>query len=87
MPSKTPKQARAMHAAASGNGTIGIPMKVAKEYVQADHLRSKSHKPKKRKSASGGKSSGKSAYGHSTHRKHHGTKKSGTGGAAAGGGG
>lgn len=41
MPSTSDKQRRAMHAAASGNSTIGIPKSVGKEYVQADHLREK----------------------------------------------
>lgn len=36
MPSKTPKQARAMRAAASGNSTLGIPKSVGKEFVKAD---------------------------------------------------
>lgn len=36
MPSKTPKQRRAMAAAAAGKGTLGIPRKVAKEFVKAD---------------------------------------------------
>jgi len=36
MPSKTPKQARAMRAAAAGKSRIGIPRKVGKEYVKAD---------------------------------------------------
>ena len=54
MPSKTPKQARAMHAAASGKSTLGIPKSVGKEFVQADHLR---------KNASGGKSGGASIGG------------------------
>lgn len=36
MPSKTPKQARAMRAAAGGKSTIGIPQKVGKEFVRAD---------------------------------------------------
>lgn len=35
MPSKTPKQARAMHAAAAGKGTLGIPRKVGREFVAA----------------------------------------------------
>lgn len=42
MPSKTPKQQRAMAAAAGGNSTIGIPKSVGKEYMQADILRKKS---------------------------------------------
>lgn len=36
MPSKTPKQARAMAAAAHGKGKIGIPPSVAKEFNKAD---------------------------------------------------
>jgi hypothetical protein len=36
MPSKTPKQARAMRAAAHGNSTPGIPKAVGKDFVQAD---------------------------------------------------
>jgi hypothetical protein len=36
MPSKTPKQARAMAAACHGKSTIGIPKKVACEYNRHD---------------------------------------------------
>ena len=36
MPSVTPKQARAMRAAASGNSTLGIPRSVGREFVAAD---------------------------------------------------
>ncbi len=36
MPSKTPKQARAMRAAAAGKSTLGIPKSVGKEFVKAD---------------------------------------------------
>lgn len=36
MPSSTPKQHRAMEAAAHGDSNIGIPKKVAKEFVEAD---------------------------------------------------
>jgi hypothetical protein len=36
MPSKTPKQERAMRAAAAGKSTLGIPKKVGKEFVKAD---------------------------------------------------
>ena len=36
MPSKTPKQARAMRAAAVGKSSIGIPKSVGKEFVAAD---------------------------------------------------
>jgi hypothetical protein len=36
MPSKTPRQHRAMEAAANGRGRLGIPPKVASEFVAAD---------------------------------------------------
>ena len=36
MPSKTPKQAAAMRAAAAGKSTRGIPKKVGQEFVKAD---------------------------------------------------
>lgn len=36
MPSKTPKQARAMRAAAAGKSTIGIPKSVGQEFSKAD---------------------------------------------------
>ena len=41
MPSKTPKQRRAMAAAAAGRGNIGIPKKVAKEFVAADKAKAR----------------------------------------------
>ena len=53
MPSKSKKQATAMRIAAAGKGTLGIPQKVAREFVAADKQtsRSKSFKGKgKRKS-------------------------------------
>jgi hypothetical protein len=49
MPSKTPKQQRAMRAAASGKGTIGIPPGVAKEFVRADQKASAKLPPPKPK--------------------------------------
>lgn len=36
MPSKTMRQHRAMEAAAHGKSSIGIPRKVAQEFVKAD---------------------------------------------------
>lgn len=36
MPMKSEAQRRAMYAAASGHGNLGIPKKVAKEYVAHD---------------------------------------------------
>jgi hypothetical protein len=36
MPPVSEKQRRAMHAAAAGKSTIGIPRKVGKEYVKSD---------------------------------------------------
>lgn len=46
MPSKTKKQARAMQAAAHGNGTLGIPVSVAKEFVKADAAKRAAKKAK-----------------------------------------
>lgn len=39
MPSKSKAQASAMRAAAHGKSALGIPRKVAKEYVAADKKR------------------------------------------------
>lgn len=36
MPPKSEAQRKAMYAAAKGKSTLGIPKKVAKEYVSAD---------------------------------------------------
>jgi hypothetical protein len=36
MPPRSEQQRKAMHAAASGNSTLGIPKKVGKEFVDAD---------------------------------------------------
>jgi hypothetical protein len=46
MPSKTPRQKRAMRAAAAGKSTIGIPKKVGKEFVKADRRKAKRKKRK-----------------------------------------
>lgn len=39
MPSKSQAQNRAMHAAAEGRSTLGIPKKVGQDFVDADHGR------------------------------------------------
>lgn len=44
MPSKTPKQRRAMRAAAAGKSKIGIPRKVGKEFVRADKRKARKGK-------------------------------------------
>ena len=44
MPSKTPKQARAMRAAAGGKSQLGIPAKVGKEFVKADTAKARAAK-------------------------------------------
>ena len=44
MPSKTPKQRRAMRAAAAGKSTIGIPRSVGREYVKADRRKARAKK-------------------------------------------
>jgi hypothetical protein len=41
MPSLTPKQHRAMKAAASGHSTLGIPRSVGQDFVTADAARAK----------------------------------------------
>ncbi len=51
MPSLTPKQHRAMEAAAHGKSNIGIPQSVGQEFVAADKQGAleRMTKPKKRK--------------------------------------
>lgn len=39
MPSKSRAQQKAMHAAAEGRSTLGIPKSVGKEFAKADHKR------------------------------------------------
>jgi len=49
MPAKTPKQHRAMAAAAAGKSTLGIPQKVGREFMKAgipNHKQPMSPKPK-----------------------------------------
>jgi len=50
MPSKSKAQHNAMEAAAHGKSTIGIPAKVAKEFVEADK-KDKSYKKTDKKPA------------------------------------
>lgn len=49
MPMKSKAQNRAMHAAASGKSSIGIPKKVAKEFVKAQHGKPVKGLPEKKK--------------------------------------
>ena len=49
MPMKSKAQNRAMHAAASGKSNIGIPKKVAKEFVKAQHGKPMKGLPEKKK--------------------------------------
>jgi hypothetical protein len=49
MPSKTPKQHRAMAAAASGKSNIGIPKKVGAEFMKADKAQGAAKKGAARK--------------------------------------
>jgi len=46
MPVKSQSQAAAMHAAAEGKSTLGIPKSVGKEFVKADHGRKIKKLPK-----------------------------------------
>lgn len=52
MPPKSEAQRKAMHAAAQGKGTLGIPKKVAREFVGDDKGGKlpprKEHRPQKR---------------------------------------
>jgi len=53
MPMESQQQRKAMYAAASGKGNIGIPVKVAKEFVASDKpgkLPARAGKKKKKKS-------------------------------------
>lgn len=53
MPSKTPKQRRAMRAAAAGHSTLGIPQSVGREFVAADRkaVKRKKKRATRKKSA------------------------------------
>ncbi len=46
MPSVSQSQSRAMHAAAEGNSTLGIPKSVGEDFVAADHGRKVKKLPK-----------------------------------------
>lgn len=48
MPSKTPRQAQAMRAAAAGRSTLGIPAKVGREFVAADRAKRRKAKTNKK---------------------------------------
>jgi hypothetical protein len=50
MPAKTAKQRRAMHAAAAGRSTIGIPKSVGDKFVgERKHKKKKKTKKKRKK--------------------------------------
>ena len=49
MPSKTPKQRRAMVAACKGKSKLGIPRKVACEYHRADRAKARAGHVKRAK--------------------------------------
>jgi len=49
MPSVSRAQQKAMHAAAEGRSTIGIPVKVGKEFSAADHARGKKKLPARKR--------------------------------------
>ena len=94
MPSSTARQARAMHAAAAGKSTIGIPQSVGKEYTHADALRGSGKRYGNYTEPGYGNNTSKSGL-HHTHwkpgRKYGGSNVGGgsigNGAAAAGGGG
>lgn len=47
MPIKSKAQQKAMYAAASGKGNLGIPKKVAKEYIEATPKKAYGKMPRK----------------------------------------
>ncbi|WP_155122871.1 hypothetical protein [Burkholderia ubonensis] len=49
MPMKSKAQNRAMHAVAEGRSKIGIPKKVGKEYVSAQHGKSTKGLPERKR--------------------------------------
>ncbi|WP_157378401.1 hypothetical protein [Burkholderia ubonensis] len=49
MPMKSKAQNRAMRAAAEGRSKIGIPKKVAKEFVRAEHGKSTKGLPERKR--------------------------------------
>ncbi|MBN3809400.1 hypothetical protein [Paraburkholderia sp. Ac-20347] len=49
MPMKSKAQNRAMHAAAEGRSKLGIPKKVGKEFVSAEHGKSVKRLPERKK--------------------------------------
>lgn len=48
MPMKSKAQNRAMHAAAEGKSTLGIPKKVGKKFSKAQHGKSVKNLPEKK---------------------------------------
>ncbi len=49
MPSVSRAQQQAMHAAAAGNSTIGIPQSVGEDFAAADHARGPAKLPARKK--------------------------------------
>lgn len=47
MPTVSRAQQKAMHAAAAGNSTLGIPQSVGKEFSDADHARGPTKLPER----------------------------------------
>jgi hypothetical protein len=50
MPSVSRAQQQAMHAAASGNSTLGIPQSVGEDFAAADHARGPAKLPARKRS-------------------------------------
>ena len=48
MPSVSRAQQKAMHAAAAGNSTIGIPQEVGEDFAAADHARGPAKLPERK---------------------------------------
>jgi|HubBroStandDraft_4_1064222.scaffolds.fasta_scaffold00106_17 hypothetical protein len=68
MPSVSRAQQKAMHAAAAGNSTIGIPQSVGEDFSAADHARGPAKLPARKSSfATAMKSHG---YSKGEHKRH-----------------
>ena len=59
MPSVSRAQQQAMHAAAAGHSTIGIPQSVGEDFSAADHARGPTKLPERKSHPAGHKSSPK----------------------------
>lgn len=62
MPSVSRAQQKAMHAAAAGNSSIGIPQSVGEDFSAADHARGPAKLPERKEHPASHKSSRFNSY-------------------------